>query len=171
MDKTKIRGWIELAAGVSVLVGLLLVVQELNQNNEYARAESVRDLSQMWANIYQFDAVNNIDRLMGLSITNPGEMTDDELRMLDTYYSLVMNAELAQAVMAQSGLIAGSQAEWAAVISNQYFVSPFGRAWFELNGDAFILMSPEFHKAIAETIKATPALTTDDYLEELRSRF
>jgi hypothetical protein len=149
----------------------MLVVQELNQNNEYARAESIRDLSQMWADIYQFDATNDIKRLKSKSITDPGEMTDDELRMLDTYYSLVMNAELAQAVMAQSGLIAGTQADWAVVIANQYFLSPFGRAWFELNGDEFILMSPEFHKTITETIEATPVLTADDYLDELRSRF
>jgi len=156
---------------VSVLVGLILVVQELNQNNEYARAESVRDLSQMWADIHQFGATNDMKRLMSKSITDPGEMTDDELRMLDTYYSLVMNAELAQAVMAQSGLIAGTQTKWAVVIANQYFLSPFGRAWFELNGEEFILMSPDFHKTIAETIESSPVQTSDDYLEELRSRF
>ena len=105
MQNTRIRGWVELAAGVSVLVGLLLVVQELSQNNDFAKAESTRDLFQMWADIYDFKGGNDIDRLMSKSITDPGEMTDDELRRMNNFYWLVMNAELAQAVMAQRGLI------------------------------------------------------------------
>ena len=171
MHNTRIRGWIEIAAGVSVLVGLLLVVQELSQNNEYARAESIRDLSQMWANIYQFRAANDIGRLRKKSITEPEELSDDELRMMDTYYDLVMNAELAQAVMAERGLIAGTQAEWAALIANTYFLSRYGRAWFAMNGEEISLMSPEFHRTITETIENSPVQTTDDYLEELRTRF
>lgn len=50
-------------------------------------------------------------------------------------------------------------------------VRQFGRAWFAMNGGEIILMSPEFHEAIAETIETTPVQTSDDYLDELRSRF
>ena len=171
MQNTRIRGWVELAAGVSVLVGLLLVVQELSQNNDFAKAESTRDLFQMWADIYDFKGGNDIDRLMSKSITDPGEMTDDELRRMNNFYWLVMNAELAQAVMAQRGLISGTQDEFAVLIANSYFRSPFGRAWFEMNGDEFILYAPEFHQTIVETIESTAVQTTDDYLDELRSRF
>ena len=170
MRNTRLRGWIELVAGASVIAGLFLVVQEIKQNNEYARAESIRDISQLWADIYQFEAANDIGQLLSKSITDPNELTDDELHMLNSYYWLVLNAELTDVVMGQSDFSAWNLAEAATIFSNEYFLSPFGRAWFAMNGE-FISILPEYHKAIVETIESSPVQRTDSYLESLRSHF
>ena len=171
MQKTKLIAWIEVAAAVSVLFGLFLVAQELRQNNQYAKAESTRDLFQMWSEIYRFQTEQHIDELFSKSITGPSDLSDDELRKLDNYYWLVMNAELAQAAMARDGLTLGNQGDFARLIADSYFLSPYGRAWFDLNGEEFDLYSPDFRKTISDHLEATPIKTKDDYLDHLRSRF
>lgn len=115
MRTTKVRGWIELVTGLSVIAGLFLVIQEIKQNNEYAKAESVRDISQLWADIYEFEAANDIGQLKSKSITDPKELTDDEVRMLNSYYWLVMNAELTDAVMGERDFSEWTQLDAASI--------------------------------------------------------
>jgi hypothetical protein len=171
MQASRLREWLEIATGVAVLIGLLLVAQELKQNNEYARAESTRELFQMWANIYQFNAENNIDSLRQKASGNSENISDKELQVLDSFYYMMMNAEWAQAQLARSGLVlAGNQDEFAKLIAEEYFMDSFGRAWFDLNENECRLYEPDFCKVISEVIGSTPVEAGYDYLGELRSR-
>lgn len=57
------------------------------------------------------------------------------------------------------------------IIADEYFLSPFGRAWFAMNGDFISIIMPEYHKVIVETMESSPVQRTDSYLESLRSHF
>ncbi len=163
--------WIETAAAVAVLIGLLFVAQELRQNNEYARADSIRDLHRFWSEIYQFGAEQDIDALMQQSIDDPNQLTDDELRLLDSYYWMIMNAEWAQDTMAEYGLTMGRQEEFRRLIAQSYFTSEFGRAWFDLNEAECRLHSEAICDVIAEVIRSEPVVRKGTYYRDLRSRF
>lgn len=93
MQTSKLSTLLEVATGIAVLVGLLFVVQELKQNNQYAQAESTRDLFQMWSDVYEFAAENKIDQLRKKATDNPSELSDNDLIALDTFYWKMMNAE------------------------------------------------------------------------------
>jgi hypothetical protein len=165
MQKSRLSAWIEMTAGIAVLVGILLVVQELKQNNEYAQADSTRDLFQMWANIYQFTAETNIDSLRQKASANPEKLSDNELQVLESYYWMMMNAEWAQAQMARSGLVlAGDQGAFAKLIAGSYFMDSFGRAWFKLNEEECRLHEPDFCQVISDIIDTTPIQPSYDYL-------
>ena len=59
MENSRWKAWIELGAALAVFVGLIFVAIELRQNNDHARAESIRDLFQMWGDIFRFEYENN----------------------------------------------------------------------------------------------------------------
>ena len=52
MQKSRLVMSVEIAATLSVLVGLLLVFLELRQSNQHATAESTREIYQEWSETY-----------------------------------------------------------------------------------------------------------------------
>lgn len=169
-EKSKLTAWIELAAAASVLIGLLFVAQELRQNNRHARAESVRDLFQMWSDIYQFQFENDVHQLIGKSIKQPDELSDDDILRIGSYLSMVINAQLTQATMQkEGGLVVGSIEDDAPSIARSYFSSEVSRAWLKANEDWIAYFAPEFYQALIEEIDRNPVSDEIPELKNIRS--
>ena len=169
MRQTKWTAWIELAAALSVLVGLVFVALEVQQNNDHARAESIRDLFQMWSDIYEFEYENGIPELVRKSIEEPEDFGDSEFLKLSTYLDLVMNAQLTQAAMqTQSGLVIGDISDEAPNFTKLYFASGASRIWFSENQDWIKSFSPAFHSALVSEIETIPVAKSMPELERFR---
>ena len=172
MQKSRLTAWIELAAGLSVLIGLFLVAQELRQNNQYAKSESVRDLFQMWSNIYQFEYENEVPQLIRKSIRQPDEISDDEVLQISSFLAMIMNAQLAQATMQkEGGLVVGNVEDDAPEIVRSYFSSHVSRAWLKANEDWIEYIAPEFYAALIVEIEKNPVPTELPELERIKSHF
>jgi hypothetical protein len=166
LQKPKWTTWIELAAAASVLIGLIFVALEIRQSNEHARAESIRDLFQVWDNIYQFEYENEILVLIRKTIEEPNEVTDHDFLRLSKYLDLVMNAQLAQAVMQQTaGLVVGNVVTEAPGFAKAYLSSRASRVWFEDNAEWIRGFSPDFYSALASEIERNPVATELPHLE------
>ena len=169
MKQTKWTAWIELAAALSVLVGLVFVALEVRQNNEHARAESVRDLFQMWGYIYQFEYENDIPELVRRSIEEPEDFTESDFLRLGKYLDLVMNAQLTQAAMQnQSDLVIGDISDEAPGFARSYFSSSAARFWLAENEDWVRGFAPSFYTALIDEIDKTPVAEKMPQLETLR---
>ena len=169
MKKSRLTAWIELTAAASVLIGLLFVAQELRQNNRHARAESVRDLFQMWSDIYRFQYEEDIHQLIRNSVKQADDLTDDEILRIGSYLSLVINAQMTQAVMQKEGaLVVGNVVDDAPGIARSYFSSEVSRAWLKANEDWIAFFSPEFYQALIDEIDSSPVADEVPELERIK---
>ena len=166
MQQSKWIAWIELTAAISVLVGLIFVALEVRQNNEHARAESIRDLFQTWNDIYQFEYENDIPVLVRKTIEQPGDVSEEDFLRLSKYLDLVMNAQLTQAVMEQeAGLVVGDIVSEAPAFARNYLSSRSSRIWFEESAEWIRSFSPAFYSALASEIENNPIATRMPQLE------
>jgi hypothetical protein len=164
--------WIELIAAASVLLGLIFVALEVRQNNEHARADSVRDLFQMWSDIYEFEYEHSISLLARKSVEQPDDLTEEEYLRLSNYLDLVMNAYLTQAIMEQqSGLVVGDIVADVPVAARMYFPSRASRVWLRDNDDYLKSYAPLFHAALVAEIEKLPVATEIPHLESYRRSY
>lgn len=169
METSRWKVWIELAAAASVLIGLIFVAMEIRQNNEHARADSIRSLFQMWSDIYEFEYENSIPVLVKKSIEEPDKLTDVEFLQLGNYLDLVINAYLTQAVMQQEGgLVVGDVADEAPLVARLWFASKASRVWLRDNEDMVRSFSPSFYSALIGEIERNPVATKMPQLERFR---
>ena len=169
MQNSRWTAWIELAAALSVLIGLIFIALEVRQNNEHARAESIRDLFQMWSHVHQFEYENGISELVRRSIEEPDDLTENDFLRLGNYLDLVMNAQLAQAAMQhEAGLVIGDIADEAPSFARSYFSSNASRIWLRDNEDYVRSFSPTFYTALIAEIERNPVATEMPQLESFR---
>ena len=171
MQKPKLIGWIEVAATVSVLAGLLLVALELRQGNQQATAESTREIYQEWSEIYRYESQYEIDLLIAKATNQPHELTDAEMYRLDDYYSLVMNAYFVRAMMQRSGLIVTNDVlDEAHFIIDTFFYYPIAREWLDLADSWIELRAPDLHRALVAATEVAPVYDSDTWIEDWRMR-
>ena len=84
MRNTKLRDWLEIAATLSVVGGLLLVAWEIRQANGIARAQTVLELTAGYNEINSARFENPAVARMALLLQNPGEydISDVEASMI-----------------------------------------------------------------------------------------
>lgn len=160
MDNSRWKVWIELGAALAVFVGLIFVAIEIRQNNDHARAESIRDLFQMWGNIYRFEYEYNIPGLVRKSIEDADGISEEEFLLLGKYLDIVMNAQLAQAAMGQeAGLAIGNIVDEAPGFARLYLSSNASRVWLRNNEDWVRMFSSDFYSALIVEIEKNPVAT------------
>ena len=171
MQKSRLVTWVEAAATVSILVGLLLVALELRQSNQHATAESIREIYQEWSDVYRYESEYEIDLLIAKAIDQTDELTDAELYRLDDFYSLVMNAYIIRAMMQSSGLLVTNDVlDEAQFIVDQFFYYPVARAWFEMVGPWVKLRAPDLHRALVSAAEVTPVEDWPVWIVDWRKR-
>ena len=172
MQKSRLVMWVEIAATLSVLVGLLLVFLELRQSNQHATADATREIYQEWSEIYRHESEYQIDLLIAKAISQPHELTDAELYRLDDYYTMVMNAYFVRAMMQRSGLLAMNDIlEEAQFIVEEFFNYPVAREWFEMVNPWIKLRAPDLHRALVSAAGMTPVNDSAIWIEDWRARF
>ena len=171
MQKSRLIAWFEVAATVSVLIGLLLVAVELRQGNQHATAESTREIYQEWSEIYRYESQYEIDLLVSKAINDPNELTDSEMYRLDDYYSMVMNAYFIRAMMQRSGLVvAGDVLEEAPFIVDTFFYYPVARAWLVMVDEWAAYRAPDLHRALAAAADVAPVYDSENWVDDWRNQ-
>ncbi len=134
MDKLKIDGWLQLAANVGILAGLVFVYLQLEQNNEILKAEMLRSESQASIQMEQSLIGENGAQVWAKALQNPTDLTLAEQRILEAIiWSNVENWRHSYH-LATAGFI---EKEWQARIDTDapYFLgNPYGRAWWQQFG-------------------------------------
>ena len=110
LQVSKLNEWVNVGAAISVLAGLLLVAYELRQNNELAKAETVRALWELDSELRQLDLKSDILPLLRTSVDEPSSLTDEEIDRLDTYLALAMQHQLSVATMRDTYGLAAAEA-------------------------------------------------------------
>jgi hypothetical protein len=169
LDTSKLNTRLTLLTNVAVVAGIIFLAVEIQQNNNLAKAQSIRELYQQWQTINQFEYENDARDLLRKSIEQPRDLTDIELLRLTNYYDMIMAAQLSQATMELEFGLAGSAIDEAPDLVEWYFGSPFARAWFYENQD-YLGQVPAYKEALARAIENSPVKTKDDRLDAIKER-
>jgi hypothetical protein len=167
MNSSKVNDWVQIAATVGVLLGIVFVAEELRQNNELAEAQSIRDIYMEWQDVYRFEYEFEVTTLLAKPAT---ELTDGEIDRLGSYYFMIIGAYLSQVAMEQRYGLAYNSMNEAPDIVRSYFSNPFGRAWFHENQDYVGYEGEDFLELLRTEIEATDIIPPDEYLQRIREQ-
>jgi hypothetical protein len=163
----------QLIASVAVLVGLILVFYEIRQNNELAKADSVRELLVSWQQIAFSEYETDIVEIYLKSVEDPENLTSAEIGKLSAWLNVVMNQYLLTFEMNERSLgynyrdvDNGPEQELLGGFDG-YFGTPFGRSWY-LENKSWI--PSEITDILDREMAARPVQSGVSYVERIKSR-
>jgi hypothetical protein len=168
MEISKANDWMQLAASVAVLIGILLLAQELRQNNSLAEAEMVNDIYKGWQEIDRLNFESGAMTLFAKSVEKPDELTDAEIMRLDAWFTMILNVYSRQSSMHFRYGLAIDPTDNLSRSARWLFSGRFARAWFSANSD-MLRNDPKMFEIIDREIRAYPVTTEFNYPDEIRS--
>ncbi len=130
MDLGKLNNWLQLAAGIGVIIGLLFVAAELQQNAALTRAMLNSDEHTQLDELARSMQQEPLARALAKSYETPLDLEIHERIMLDGYYREVVQKALREWLFIQRGIYVDEIEVYAAVIAKDVLSSEFGRAWW-----------------------------------------
>lgn len=85
MQTNRLNRWLTLGANIGVLIGIILLIVELEQNREMIRAQTRNDISQQLSNRLLLVASNNQLNSVTLRAASGEELTAEEQRQAYLY--------------------------------------------------------------------------------------
>ena len=167
MQSGKLSSWIQLATGIAVLIGLGLVIWELQQVKILARAQLTSDSAAINNSIHTAMLGEKAAATLAKACVNPEELTLHEAKILDSYY--FANANLLARLALHSdrdGIY--PEGYWK---ENMFYLSPilesqYGREW--LLDSVLTGWPPGFVEAtLAEIDQAGPPECESRFLERI----
>jgi hypothetical protein len=129
--ESRISDWIQIAASLSVLVGLILVAIEIRESNRVATSESVGAISQSWIDISLVGAESDLSRILAKSYEDPYNLSTEEMIRLSFWYESMMGSYDWWLRSSELGTSELNPAADFGANAEEYFGSPFGRAFLE----------------------------------------
>jgi hypothetical protein len=170
MNMAKLNDWLQLAASVGVLIGLLLLVQEIRQANQIANATALAEVYKGWELLSMSETDSDIKAIFARTFESSHDLTSDEVLRLDSWLTGVMMLYMRQASMYYQFeyTIDPADTDWSDL--EYYFDSPFTRAWYKINR-AWVTAEPELVRIIDELIETTPLRQRLEVLEVMEAEF
>lgn len=132
MNFDRINKWLTLAANTGVVLGMIFLIVELRQNAALTRMSMQAAKNALLADIELSLAAPERTEIWVKSYMTPQEMTDVDLRVVESYLVAAMMQWDYMFQMEDAGLV--SDAEVERHIRNTapfYFGSRFAKRWFE----------------------------------------
>lgn len=168
-NASRLQGWITTTANVGVLIGLILVILQMNQSTQLARtaykSEGNVVSNQIWANLMSDRATDVIEK----SIECPKEMTYSDFMALDAFLFTSINMIFRDYQLMQEGLY--SEADWQRSVDTYvhwYLANPFGKAWWEEEAKNFF--PAEFSAYVAKQLNGVAGKDSQTIWLAIRSR-
>ena len=166
MDLDRLNRWLTLAANVGVMLGLIVLVFELNQVRHLARSELGSDTVELITDT-RLQLLNEpLRSAWATAIAAPGDLTDEDVIALDTYVTSLMAILHREEYLIQAGLYKDDRAIMARAISTQVLGNAFGKNWWIENRERY----PEEFREIIDAISNEFSANRDHkYIERLRT--
>ena len=159
--------WLALVANLAILVGLILVVLELNQNTEHIRLLLMDQITARMKENNRALLGENPTTAIEKSIHEPESMTYAEFRIVDAYLINVVGVWEDRFFLFEAGLAGAS--DWKQRIKEEVAFelgSRFAKNWWREGGRKFV--EPEVAQFIDEALKAVGDDDTYNYWLRIR---
>ena len=129
MDTRTLGNWIQMFTGFAVVIGLGLVIWELQQAREITRFEQARAGSAQYAQRVQAQMGENVAGAVAKACDEPDRLTTEEMFVLDRYYMDVLNnvRDPLSASKVSEDLTVGEWQQWTTPNFNRIFATEYGR--------------------------------------------
>lgn len=94
MDSRRLTAWIQILTSIAVLLGLILVVWELQQARNIAQAQLISDNYGVAAQIHTSLFGENASEVLAKSCSSPEDLTEGELQILMRVHLAYLNLAL-----------------------------------------------------------------------------
>ena len=129
--ESRISDWVQIAASLGVLIGLLLVAFEIRESNRVAKSESIGAMNQAWTDFYLVGAESEISGILEKSFEDPHSLSTEEMMRLVHWFDSVVNLYTWQLRAYELDTAEYDPIPDFAFDAENYFGSPFGRAYLE----------------------------------------
>jgi len=156
MDMQKLNDWLQLATGIGVIAGLLLVATEIRQNAAMTRAEMNSDTMTAMAELSRSKQQEPLAKALAKSYELPLELSTEQRVSLDGFYEEAYLQVAREVLFIMRGIyddgdLDGNIARFAkTVLSSEY-----GRAWWE-EYKLDLVGAPELTERIDKWIAQSP---------------
>ena len=159
----KLNDWLQLAAALGVIAGLLLVAVELRQESNLTRAEMGFEAFGAFEQIYRSAQNEMTANAIAKACENPLEMTTAEHTIVTNYYSEVITGIIGRELyMQERGLFEDDLRQVASYVAEHVFGCEYGRSWWQLNRQTW---DPSYVPYLDEAL----ATGSGNYLESLEA--
>jgi len=164
----RINSWLSLIANLAILVGIVLVLMELNQNTEHLRLQ-LRDQinARMYENNRSLLAGGAVVSAIAKSVTDPGSLTYQEFRIVDAHLINVINEWEDRFLLYEAGLVEAT--DWKQEVDRDVgwdFGNRFAKQWWREAGAPFV--TGEFRRHLDAAIEGVDADASYGYWLRVR---
>lgn len=131
MNQGKLNDWLQVAANVGIVAGLILVGFQLKQNSDLLKTQMLYEESTRAIDIETKVVGENGAEIWAKSITDPGNLSVAEQRVIEALLWSFTEQLRATRMLAELGLL--DEADWRQRVENDtafYLANDYGRAWW-----------------------------------------
>lgn len=171
MNYGKLNDWLQVAANVGIVLGLLLVGVQLKQNADLLKTQLLYEESQRAIELETKVVGENGAEVWAKSITDPASLDLAEKRVIEAILWSFVEQLRASHMLAELGLL--DDTEWRTRVTSDaayYLANPYGRAWWTNFSDNTLVLDPELVKAVNERLAEATGNFTLEYHETIADR-
>ena len=131
MNSSKLSDWLQIAANVGIIAGLLLVGLQLKQNSDLLKTQLLYEESNRLVELETQVVGENGAEVWAKSISDPGNLSLSEQRIMEALLWSFVEQLRATRLLAELGLI--EDEEWRLRVRSDtayYLANEYGRAWW-----------------------------------------
>ena len=171
MNKMNFGDRLAVFANLGVILGILLLVYELNQTRDFARTEFIAGNLRAFQEIEREMINPDVAAVWAKAAVDPGSLSNSEIRVMDAYLISMYNFWDQQLALEQAGFLVPGQAQRELNVDVSYFFgSTFARAWWEELKSSHKDENREIDARIDKALEGTDPLANRKYLERMQQR-
>jgi hypothetical protein len=132
MKSQKLSNWLQIAANVGIVIGLLLVGVQLKQNSDLLKTQLLYDESRRAVDLETLVVGENGAEAWAKSISDPKNMSLPEQRIMEALLWSFVEQLRSTRLLAELGLL--EDEEWRLRVKSEsafYLGNDYGKAWWE----------------------------------------
>ena len=132
MKLTKIADWLQIIANFGILIGLILVLMQMRQNEELQRSQIMNQYHDSYSAYEASFAGENLPDIWEKSLLEPENLTLSEMRVLEATTYVALNRWVNLYRQSEAGIL--NEEDWKNEVLNDkgwYFDNPYARAWWK----------------------------------------
>ena len=172
MKRIPLGNMLTVLANFGVLIGILLLVYELQQARDFARTEYIANNRLTFLEVEREMMDPEVAAIWVKAAVEPDSLTLVDIRVMDAFLISLYNFWQQQWVLSQEGFLDPAQLDYELANDARFYLgSTFARVWWEdLKPTHAGQDVQEFDALIDEALSDADPSTNRDYLERIQRR-
>lgn len=171
MNSSRLSDWLQIAANVGIIGGLLLVGVQLKQNSDLLKTQLLYEESSRLVAL-ETQVVGELGaEVWAKSIAEPQNLSLAEQRVMEALLWSFVEQLRSTRLLAELGLLEDS--DWRARVNSDtgyYLANAYGRAWWANFRDGNTSLTPDLIQAIDDRLAAAAPNQTLEYTQSVMNK-